>query len=79
MQGAYFYQALLCASPMFHAFAKKGTKPLPYPEEPLQFEMQSDIREERVTKESNFAEKERMKAVIFFKNWARANKDVGSR
>ena len=37
LQGAYFYDALLCAAPVFHAFAKSGTKAHPYPSEPYQF------------------------------------------
>ena len=35
MQGLYFYEALCRVSPIFHAFAKKGTKPVPYIEEPF--------------------------------------------
>ncbi len=34
LQGRYFYDALLCASPILHAFAKKGAKPLPYADSP---------------------------------------------
>lgn len=34
LQGMYVYDALLRASPILHAFAKKGAKPRPYPEEP---------------------------------------------
>lgn len=34
LQGRYFYDALCCASPILHAFAKNGTEPEPYPEEP---------------------------------------------
>lgn len=33
LQGRYFYDALLCASPMFVAFAKNA-KPIPYPDTP---------------------------------------------
>ena len=29
LQGAYFYEALADVSPILHAFAKKGTKPIP--------------------------------------------------
>ena len=35
LQGAYFYEALVDAAPLFHAFAKKGTKPIPYITEPF--------------------------------------------
>ena len=34
LQGAYIYDALCAVSPVLHAFAKKGTKPIPYPKEP---------------------------------------------
>ena len=34
LQGAYFYDALCRASPILHAFAKKGAKPAPYSSEP---------------------------------------------
>ncbi len=35
LQGAYVYDAILGAAPVLHAFAKKGTKPRPYREEPF--------------------------------------------
>lgn len=35
LAGAYFYEALKDVSPIFHAFAKKGTTTLPYPDEPF--------------------------------------------
>lgn len=35
LQGAYIYEALCRVSPILHAFAKKGTKPIPYIEEPF--------------------------------------------
>ena len=35
LQGAYFYEALVDAAPILRAFAKKGTKPIPYREEPF--------------------------------------------
>lgn len=34
LQGMYVYDAILCASPILHAFAKKGAKPKPYPTQP---------------------------------------------
>ena len=34
LQGMYFYDALCDVAPILHAFAKKGTKPTPYPTEP---------------------------------------------
>lgn len=35
LQGAYVYEAIARISPILHAFAKKGTKPIPYPEKPF--------------------------------------------
>lgn len=34
LQGAYVYDAICLASPILHAFAKAGTKPVPYHKEP---------------------------------------------
>lgn len=36
LQGAYFYEALADVAPILHAFAKKGTKPIPYRDSPYQ-------------------------------------------
>lgn len=36
LNGLYTYDALLRVAPIFHAFAKKGTKPLPYRDEPIE-------------------------------------------
>lgn len=37
LQGMYFYEAICDVSPVLHAFAKSGTKPLPYPRKPFAF------------------------------------------
>jgi hypothetical protein len=34
LQGMYIYEALCDVAPIFHAFAKKGTKPTPYSDHP---------------------------------------------
>ena len=34
LQGMYIYNAVCCAAPLMQAFAKKGTKAYPYPDEP---------------------------------------------
>ena len=34
LQGMYIYEALCDVAPIFHAFAKKGTKPVPYTDHP---------------------------------------------
>ena len=59
LQGMYIYEALCDAAPIFHAFAKKGTKPNPYSKEPYAI-TESEIRERNV-REARLKE-ERMKA-----------------
>lgn len=71
LQGMYIYEALCDVSPIFHAFAKKGTKPEPYPKEPYAIteseikereEREARIREERIKAEfAAFAERMRSK------------------
>ena len=60
LQGAYIYEALCDVAPIFHAFAKKGTKPGEYVKEPYPIteseirerkEREARIREERVRAE----------------------------
>ena len=36
IQGAYIYEALVDAAPVFRAFGKKGTKPVPYRDQPFE-------------------------------------------
>lgn len=36
LQGMYIYNALCCVAPILNAFAKNGTKPHPYPEQPYE-------------------------------------------
>lgn len=36
LNGMYVYDALLRVSPILHAFAKKGTKPIPYRDKPIE-------------------------------------------
>lgn len=47
MQGAYVYKAILCASPILHAFAKAGTKPEPYPDMPYPID-EKDAKEQEI-------------------------------
>ena len=59
LQGCYIYEALCDVAPIFHAFAKKGTKPQPYAKEPYAI-TESQIRE-RDERDARLKE-ERMKA-----------------
>jgi hypothetical protein len=56
-------------SPILHAFSKSGTKPLPYPKQPYFAEIDKVKTEEEQQQE---AENERLKALVYFKNWADA-------
>ena len=68
MMGMYIYEAFCDVAPVLHAFAKKGTKPIPYRTEPY------PMRGEEKTKleSSQEIENERLKAQLFFRNWARS-------
>lgn len=70
-QGMYIYEALCDVSPILHAFSKKGTKPLPYRDKPLLEDSNLTKTEKDKQQEIN---NERLKARIFFENWARATK-----
>ena len=70
-QGVYVYEALIDVSPILHAFSK-ARKPLPYPEKPYGIE-KIDEETEKIDKEQQ-VENERLKAKVFFNNWARATK-----
>lgn len=53
LQGAYMYEALCRVSPLLHAFAKKGTKPVPYIAEPFAItEKQAEYRQEEKEKKN---------------------------
>ena len=56
LQGMYFYEAICDASPILHAFAKKGAKPSPYPSKPYAI-TEKQIKQEREEKERKIAEK----------------------
>lgn len=72
-QGMYVYEALIDVSPILHAFSK-AKKPLPYPEKPYGLqEDDEDEEKDKITKEQE-QENERLKATVFFSNWARATR-----
>ena len=73
-QGMYIYESLCDVSPILHAFSKNGTKPLPYPEVPYGMERYKQELEEKRQPTEQEIENERLKAQIFFSNWARATK-----
>lgn len=62
LQGMYIYQALCDVAPIFHAFAKKGTKPIPYVEEPypitaaeIEERKQQELRKKEARMKAEFA------------------------
>lgn len=69
IQGAYFYEALLDAAPVLRAFAKKGTKPVPYRDEPFDLFSQKDKkRKEKVQEKNNNKAKTFMEAFMIATN-----------
>lgn len=74
LQGLYFYEALCDASPIFHDFAKKGTKPIPYRTEPY------TVEQERQEKQRKQREKnEALLARIYMKQFVQAGKNWGKK
>lgn len=71
-QGMYIYEALCDVSPVLHAFSKNGTKPLPYSEVPYGMEKYKQEIEENKEPTEQEKENERLKAIVFFSNWAKA-------
>lgn len=66
----YIYEAFCDASPLFHDFAKKGTKAHPYRDKPYPLNGEEDVKSEAEKRRE--AENERIKALYFFKTWAKA-------
>ena len=56
LQGMYFYEVLCDVSPIFHAFAKKGTKPTPYASKPYPLTAKQVAQDEE-EKQRKIAEK----------------------
>ena len=53
LQGAYYYEALIDASPVFRSFAKKGTKPIPYRNSPYELFGQKNTAKRREVQEKH--------------------------
>ena len=73
-QGLYIYDAFCRVSPVLNAFAKNGTKPLPYVDKPYtQSDKYKQINEKLSDEEEQkLIENERLKARVTFDAWARA-------
>ena len=61
LQGMYVYRAIANLSPILHAFAKKGTKAIPYPDQPYDLKTSRE-KTSKKTKE----EKQDEKAKAYF-------------
>lgn len=68
LQGAYVYDAIGRIAPALHPFPKKGTKPLPYLDKPYSMGDEPEPEADN----AQFAENERLRAKLYFRNWARA-------
>lgn len=66
VQGMYFYEALCKVSPVLRAFAKKGTKPLPYTAEPYPLS-RKEIREREEREEKSRYDKQVNKVLTWVK------------
>jgi len=66
MQGMYIYEALCKVSPVLRAFAKKGTKPLPYTAEPYPLS-RKEIREREEREEKARYDKQVNKVLSWVK------------
>lgn len=68
LQGAYIYEAILDAAPVLHPFAKKGTKPVPYREQPYELFTKKNNRKEQLTKEQQSGNKAKAVMEMFMVN-----------
>ncbi len=66
VQGMYIYEALCKVSPIMRAFAKKGTKPLPYASEPYPLS-RKEIREQADREEKSQYDKKVSKILSWVK------------
>lgn len=76
IQAAYLYEALLDVSPVLHAFAKQGTKPIPFREKPYPlFGVDDKEKTEEDKTDQLSEEQEALRAKIYMKQMARALKN----
>ena len=66
LQGMYIYEALCDVSPIFHAMAKKGTKPHPYPDKPYSI-TEKQRKRELEERERNVANKGKRMMEMFMR------------
>ena len=54
LQGMYVYEAICDASPILHAFAKKGSKPIPYTDKPYPLSNKQRIENSEAKEKATF-------------------------
>ena len=65
LQGMYIYEAIADISPILHAFAKKGTKPKPYPSQPYSLTTKQQEKEQLRKDKAVYAKgKQRLEALM---------------
>lgn len=81
LQGMYVYEALCDVAPIFHAFAKKGTKPVPFRSEPYELGVGvKEVAEKPAKKSKEEKEFDRLKTAmeVFMVNHNRKFEKEGS-
>lgn len=68
LQGAYIYEAILDVAPILHPFAKKGTKPTPYREQPYELFTNKKDHKKHLTQEQKSDKKAKAVMEIFMMN-----------
>lgn len=76
LQGLYIYEALLDVSPVLHAFAKKGTKPIKYRQKPYELFGEKENKKTEDEKKRR-EESERLQAKIYMRQMVRVGKGWG--
>lgn len=56
LQGMYVYDAICKASPILHALAKQGTKPIPYPDQPYALTKRDEEKREEALRRKKMQE-----------------------
>lgn len=71
LQGVYIYEAICDASPLFHDFAKKGTKAVPYRTEPYELFEKRKKEHKKETQEHKTDNKAKAVMEMFMVNFNR--------
>ena len=74
IQGLYVYEAVARLAPIFR-FGVKHPKPIDYMDKPYDLYSDKKDKEEEEKRKDNaqYAENERLRAILYLKQWAKAN------